>query len=279
MPLDVLLVVVLFFAVFLTVTIAVLKYLTQTRYEKFILKNSTALKQLDEINGHYEFYPFVSFDQEHTYDNENFFDDISCKDYLIYQLQFIRKKAFDQIEKMNINDRRYSDYLAETEEKLQWGQFGSSATRLNHKKFLKLERKLVDTRKQHPSVKFCLEVKLHCSTINGRVYAEKSEKFFAKDVIELSRRLNNKRGNFFNDRGIWDAICRVERGKVSNKMRFSIYQRDGYRCRRCGASGRFSQLEVDHIIPIAKGGKSTYNNLQTLCHRCNVKKGDSLENY
>ncbi|MBO5772449.1 MAG: HNH endonuclease, partial [Clostridia bacterium] len=25
-----------------------------------------------------------------------------------------------------------------------------------------------------------------------------------------------------------------------------------------------------------KGGKSTYNNLQTLCHRCNVEKGDNL---
>ncbi|MBQ8339081.1 MAG: HNH endonuclease [Clostridia bacterium] len=59
-------------------------------------------------------------------------------------------------------------------------------------------------------------------------------------------------------------------------MRFSIYQRDGYRCRKCGVSGRHAQLEVDHIIPIAKGGKSTYNNLQTLCHKCNVEKGDNL---
>ena len=40
---------------------------------------------------------------------------------------------------------------------------------------------------------------------------------------------------------------------------------------------RTNDLEVDHIIPISKGGKSTYDNLQTLCHRCNVRKGAKIE--
>ena len=88
--------------------------------------------------------------------------------------------------------------------------------------------------------------------------------------------IKNKNGTFYNDREIWNSLCRVERGKVSNKMRFSIYERDGYRCRNCGISDRYANLEIDHIIPISKGGKSTYDNLQTLCHRCNVEKGDSM---
>ncbi|MBO4667476.1 MAG: HNH endonuclease [Bacilli bacterium] len=58
-------------------------------------------------------------------------------------------------------------------------------------------------------------------------------------------------------------------------MRFSIYARDGNRCRKCGR--RTGDLEIDHIIPIAKGGKSTYENLQTLCKSCNKKKGSSLD--
>ena len=68
----------------------------------------------------------------------------------------------------------------------------------------------------------------------------------------------------------------VSKGEISNKMRFAIYERDGYRCRRCGVRDGYARLEIDHIIPIAKGGKSTYDNLQTLCHDCNVEKGDSL---
>ena len=110
------------------------------------------------------------------------------------------------------------------------------------------------------------------------MYATKDRSFSAEYVLELIKRLNNKDGTFYIDKGIWDALCRVERGRVSDRMRFSIYKRDGYRCRMCGKSGTFATLEIDHIKPIAKGGKSTYDNLQTLCKSCNQKKGDNYFN-
>ena len=118
---------------------------------------------------------------------------------------------------------------------------------------------------------------MYCSNINGRIYDRKTKFFKSEDIIVLIKRLRNRHGTFYNDREIWNSISRVERGKVSNKIRFAIYERDGYRCRKCGASQAYTMLEVDHIIPIAKGGKSTYNNLQTLCHKCNAKKGDRLD--
>ena len=55
-------------------------------------------------------------------------------------------------------------------------------------------------------------------------------------------------------------------------MRFSIYDRDGYRCKMCGR--KTNDLEIDHIFHISKGGKSEYSNLQTLCRRCNANKSD-----
>lgn len=66
----------------------------------------------------------------------------------------------------------------------------------------------------------------------------------------------------------------VERVKVSNRMRFSIYSRDNYTCRMCHRRFNAENLEIDHIYPIARGGKTTYVNLQTLCKRCNQMKGD-----
>ena len=249
----------------------------QKTYINFVQQNSLSLQQLEKINQNFVFYPNINFDQSHTYDNENFYTDISCKDYLIYQLQFIKKDISEQIEKIHKNKLMYENYRQATDSIKQTGMFQKETGKLNLNKLIKTEKTLIQKGTiPRPATQFCLTVCLYCSKINGQIYSAKSDIFSDTDIQTLIARLNKKRGNYYTDREIWDSICRVERGKVSNKMRFSIYARDGYRCCKCGASGRYAQLEVDHIVPIAKGGKSTYNNLQTLCHKCNVEKGDKL---
>lgn len=42
------------------------------------------------------------------------------------------------------------------------------------------------------------------------------------------------------------------------------------RCANCGAA---DNLVLDHILPIARGGRSSYDNLQLLCAECNRIKG------
>lgn len=44
-------------------------------------------------------------------------------------------------------------------------------------------------------------------------------------------------------------------------------------CTYCGASGNDVELEIDHIIPVAKGGSNHISNLTTSCMACNRKKG------
>lgn len=252
-------------------------YLTQKKYNDFLLQNSVCLKTLNDINCRYKFYPYQNFDQYHTYDNVNFYNNISCKDYLIYQLQFISKQLFYQIKKVDKNKQLYSKYIIEVKSLNQFGKFQSPSGKLRINKLINKEHRLIEKNTYSaPTTQFFLTVTLCCSKINGQLFAQKRETFSADDISIFIKRLNNKKGNFCIDQEIWDAICRVERGKVSNKMRFSIYKRDGYRCRKCGISSRYAKLEVDHIIPIAKGGKSVYNNLQTQCHKCNVEKGNNL---
>jgi hypothetical protein len=59
-------------------------------------------------------------------------------------------------------------------------------------------------------------------------------------------------------------------------LRFRVMRRDSFRCRYCGKSPATDpgvQLHVDHIVPWAKGGETTLDNLQTLCSGCNLGKG------
>jgi 5-methylcytosine-specific restriction endonuclease McrA len=65
-----------------------------------------------------------------------------------------------------------------------------------------------------------------------------------------------------------------ERQRVTAKVRFEVFARDGNRCRVCGTTADVEPLHVDHIIPISKGGRSDLHNLQTLCQTCNLGKGN-----
>src|SRR5690242_4696866 len=57
--------------------------------------------------------------------------------------------------------------------------------------------------------------------------------------------------------------------RVPDSIRAAVLVRDGGRCRKCR---RAINLEMDHIVPVSKGGKTEESNLQTLCRRCNRAK-------
>jgi len=66
---------------------------------------------------------------------------------------------------------------------------------------------------------------------------------------------------------------RNQRKAISTKLRFQVFQRDGFRCKCCGKiAGDGVELQVDHIQPVAKGGTNDLQNLQTLCRECNSGK-------
>ncbi len=55
--------------------------------------------------------------------------------------------------------------------------------------------------------------------------------------------------------------------------RRNIYIRDKYRCQYCGRVFEPKDLTYDHVIPRSRGGKTTWTNVVTCCHSCNLKKG------
>lgn len=55
--------------------------------------------------------------------------------------------------------------------------------------------------------------------------------------------------------------------------RRNLYRRDGNRCQFCGKRLPTSELSIDHVIPRARGGRTTWENCVLACIPCNVRKG------
>ena len=92
-----------------------------------------------------------------------------------------------------------------------------------------------------------------------------------ENITELINRLESKLSA--------QAIAKEQRALMTSKLRIQIKERDNYTCCQCGNSTHAEPnllLEIDHIIPVAKGGLTKEDNLQTLCWKCNRSKGAKL---
>ena len=77
------------------------------------------------------------------------------------------------------------------------------------------------------------------------------------------------------------AFAKEQRTLMTKKLREFIKSRDNFTCCNCGNSVYIEPnllLEIDHIIPVAKGGRTVEDNLQTLCWKCNRAKSDKMIN-
>lgn len=87
-------------------------------------------------------------------------------------------------------------------------------------------------------------------------------------VHELQNRLGEVYGN-----GPDRKPSRPGKRRIGNSLRTAVYERDDYACVVCGVR---RNLSCDHIVPESQGGPTTFENLQTMCRPCNIRKGVKL---
>lgn len=75
------------------------------------------------------------------------------------------------------------------------------------------------------------------------------------------------------------AFAKEQRTLMTKKLREFIKTRDNFTCCNCENSTNVEPnllLEIDHIIPVSKGGRTVEDNLQTLCWKCNRTKSNKI---
>jgi len=68
----------------------------------------------------------------------------------------------------------------------------------------------------------------------------------------------------------YDRLPRLE----VRLSRRTVFERDNHQCQYCTRYFRTTDLSVDHVLPRARGGGDSWENLVTACVRCNAAKGD-----
>lgn len=72
-------------------------------------------------------------------------------------------------------------------------------------------------------------------------------------------------------------MSKTPRIPIPPEVKKYVWQRDKYQCQSCGKTSPETNLSIDHIIPLARGGQNDISNLQTLCFACNHQKTDRID--
>lgn len=251
------------------------------KYVDFVNEHSFAIRAIKELNSKYQFSSIYPLIYKYCYDSTRNFEKVSCKNYLIYQFHLDTLSIRRIIKSRNNNIIKEIDYKSKvdlTKDKL--GNFDVSIEDLNEEKLRNIESIVFNDLIEKVNTDFYTEVHLYLTRGRmQRVVDEKKESFDLNEIIDALKSIDSSKvidGRRFYSKEVWGSIERVERAKVSNELRQEIFERDGYTCVNCGSTEKES-LEIDHIKPISKGGKTEPGNLQTLCHDCNVRKGNNID--
>ena len=197
------------------------------------------------------------------------FDRTDPRDVLLLYLREDRKKWETILQKAEANRKRYERYMQEVHELPDFVQSKDEIADLkvplaNYQRF---EKELCEENQLSPVRNVTFNGVVSYTSPQGRNSYRNPQIFDEKelyDVMEEIDRLDRRK-----------ETAQYQRQMMTQKMRYVIMKRDGFRCTICGRTAEDGiKLHVDHIRPVSKGGKTVPENLRTLCEDCNLGKRD-----
>jgi 5-methylcytosine-specific restriction endonuclease McrA len=171
---------------------------------------------------------------------------------------------------MGVAQRKYQ---TEDERKKAWRRFKAAQAEIRRIFFVSLKRREAEARIAKLAV--CPD----CGTIKPSEAVKPNQYALKPCPACKAQRVKEQRKA--------DKAVRRARKKAAPYERVyatKVFERDGWRCHICGRKTLKNKRgtwhdkapELDHIIPLSKGGPHTYGNVACACRACNGKKGNMI---
>jgi hypothetical protein len=120
----------------------------------------------------------------------------------------------------------------------------------------------------------------------GRLYDLYHNNTYDTNTLETKIKELLENEEVTDQRGVYEYVlsgCNENLAKHLSKRQFSkteirsMYERQNGICAICGEWHPIEEMAGDHIIPWWRGGKTTFDNLQVVCKKCNLGKAGKME--
>ena len=237
-----------------------------------VSKTSKKIQKITKLNELYQFKDIKRKKRniiEREYSRKSF-DRVTGKSIIKYHLDNNINGIRTDLENAIFNITLLEKYNKDVEKVLQSESINNS--KYSTKKFKMVEERVLRSiiyKKENFMI--TLKIEVYYRSNGGNVYDNKKRKYLFNDLVFVYNEWN--RGNKFEE------TINQERKIMNDYIRYNVLKRDNFSCQICGITAKDgAKLQVDHIIPASKGGKTVMSNLQTLCERCNIGKSNKTEN-
>ena len=238
-------------------------------------KQSLLYSNIEKLNNEYDFEPLKPLYDSYNVYRKSDLSNLNIDDYLLMTINNRYSDLTEYCKKSYSLYTQYKEYETKYEQLKEYiNDEEAIKLKIKNDKYVECQNRLLRDYKMVNPNNFAIVIYVNYSSKKGRVKDKRYRKYNYFEYKDILKEYNSLK----ETKMLWQISSRVERAKMSESLRYDILKRDNFRCKICGATERDGvKLHVDHIIPVSKGGKTEPSNLQTLCSRCNIGKGNKMD--
>ena len=181
-------------------------------YLKFVNEHSVSLQKLRKINEGTKLNVVKPRSYTQKYNDSEKYNQISCFDYLLYQLHLDKIKITDEIAKVK--------YTKEVNKIKKLGTFDSNPSNLNNDKLLVVENQIFESEMQYIITDYKIRITIKLTDIRGNVVSTKDEVFNLTNIETILNELNKKVGTEYQNQNINEIITKVKKSLIVSRRSF-----------------------------------------------------------